>query len=92
MSDYDSDLLDILASRDVPEGHTDGAQQAVDNADEWWRSTALLAIRELAATGREFTADDIRDLGVTERAKPRRGGARARPAEAVGGRVPHRRP
>ena len=28
MSDYDSDLLDILASRDVPEGHTDGAQQA----------------------------------------------------------------
>lgn len=98
MSDESPDLLDLLASQNVPEGHTDGAQQAIDNADDWWRSTALLAIREMARSGQEFTADDIRELGVTEPDQPNRWGgafltiAREGLIEAVGARRSTRGP
>lgn len=50
------DLLEALA----------GARQAQENTDDWWRSTAMSAVRTLAETGHPFTADDIRDLGVPE--------------------------
>lgn len=43
-----------------------GAGQADQNADDWWRDGAMRAVRHLARTGREFTADDVRHLGVPE--------------------------
>jgi hypothetical protein len=51
-----------------------GARRADDNADDWWRSTALAGIEALAASGREFTADDLRALGVVEPDHPGRWG------------------
>ena len=42
---------------------TTGLEQAITNASaDWWHEGALLAIRQLAAAGRGFTADDVRDL------------------------------
>ena len=44
-----------------------GAERALANADDWWRSSAERAVRVLAATGRPFTAFDLVDhCGVTE--------------------------
>lgn len=51
--------LDLLATQ-IPEGAYDGAQQADDNAEAGWRQAALVEIENMAQSGIEFTADDIR--------------------------------
>ena len=61
------DLLDLAEAMA-------GADRADKNADNWWRSCALRAVETLAASGREFTADDVRDLGVPEPDQPNRWG------------------
>lgn len=61
-------LLDLAAAMA-------GAEQADANADSWWRDGALRAVEHLASTGREFTADDLRDLGVPEPDNSARWGA-----------------
>lgn len=43
-----------------------GVQQAEENADAWWWSTAMSAIKHLASTGIEFDAFDVTELGVPE--------------------------
>jgi hypothetical protein len=53
-----------------------GVAQANENTDIWWRSCADQAIDTLAATGRPFTADDVRDLGVPDPPSPKAWGAR----------------
>ena len=74
----------------------EGVRVANDNEDEWWKSCADRAIDTLAATGRPFTADDIRDMGVPDPTSPRAWGARFLTASRQGrivrvGYVPSRR-
>lgn len=52
-----------------------GADAAGRNTDEWWRDGARRAVHALARTGREFTADDVRDFGVSEPDHPNRWGS-----------------
>jgi hypothetical protein len=44
----------------VPAGAYDGAERADANAEDPWRRAALSEIEALAASGCEFTADDVR--------------------------------
>lgn len=74
----------------------EGVRVANDNADDFWKATADQAIDHLAATGRPFTADDVRDLGVPDPISPRAWGARFLAASRQGrivrvGYVPSRR-
>lgn len=39
----------------------DALQRVEAHADIDWKDAAAVALRDLAATGREFTADDVRD-------------------------------
>jgi hypothetical protein len=78
------------ALRDEGVARVDAAQ------DEWWKSCADQAIDTLAAAGRPFTADDVRDLGVPDPTSPRAWGARFLTAARQGrivrvGYVPSRR-
>ena len=43
-----------------------GRNQSEQNADSWWWSCGIQAVRALAAVGRPFTIDDVRDLGIPE--------------------------
>lgn len=52
-------LLDEL--EDARRARDDGAQTAADSSHPYWRLAAEQAIRELAASGRVFTAEDLRD-------------------------------
>lgn len=52
---------------------TDGAPGPEWCAD--WRATAEEAVLRLAASGRPFCTDDVRDLGVPEPGQPNRWGA-----------------
>lgn len=61
-----------------------GAEQAIENADDWWRSCAEAAVRNLARTGRDFTADDVRALGMSEPDHPNRWGGLFRWAARAG--------
>lgn len=54
----------------------EGVAIADENADQWWKATADQAIDHLAATGRPFSADDVRALGVPDPVSPRAWGAR----------------
>lgn len=54
----------------------EGVALADEAATDWWRSCADRAINTLAATGRPFTADDVRELGVPDPASPKAWGAR----------------
>ena len=45
------------------------------NPDPWWQDSALRAIDHLAASGVEFTAADLDDLGVPQPDHPCRWGA-----------------
>jgi hypothetical protein len=53
----------------------DGLRRAGEGLDDWWRRTALQAIKHLVAVGRPFTADDVRDLGVPDPPSPKAAGA-----------------
>lgn len=50
--------LDFTAP--VPTGAYEEAELADENAETMWRREAMTQIEFLASTGREFTADDIR--------------------------------
>lgn len=76
-----------LAGLDLDHAMT-GARRADENADDWWRSTARAGIEFLAASGREFTADDLRALGVTEPDHPNRWGGALLGASRAGLIVP----
>jgi hypothetical protein len=52
-----------------------GLGSAIEHADPWWLECALQAIEDLAATGREFTAWDLSDMGVPDPDRPARWGA-----------------
>lgn len=74
----------------------EGVRVADENADDFWKATADQAIDHLASTGRPFTADDVRDLGVPDPTSPRAWGARFLTASRQGrivrvGYVPSRR-
>lgn len=61
-----------------------GIVQANENTDAWWRDCADQAIDSLAVTGRPFTADDVRDLGVPDPPSPKAWGARFLGASRAG--------
>jgi hypothetical protein len=79
---------DVLAGRD----------HAGRNADEWWLSTAMQAVRVMATTGREFQAFDlVQTYRVPEPDHPNRWGALFTRAAREGvivpvGAAPSRRP
>ena len=54
------------------------------NTDGWWLSCAEAALAVLVASGREFTADDIRALGVPDPDIPNRWGSLMAAAKARG--------
>lgn len=61
-----------------------GVQLALDNADDWWQSVAMRALRWLAATGQPFEAYDVTELGVPDPDHPNRWGALFRAAHTAG--------
>ncbi len=61
-----------------------GLTLAEANADRWWKSCAVAGIDHLASTGRPFTADDLRDLGVPDPGHPNHVGAQFMAAARAG--------
>lgn len=62
--------------------------EVLDNADDWWRSTAERALRWWAESGMEFDAFDITELGVPDPDHPNRWGALFQSAVTAGLIVP----
>jgi hypothetical protein len=63
-----------------------GVEQATENADAWWWSCAMTALKHLASLGTDFTAYDITEHGVPDPDNANRWGAlfnAARKAEIV---------
>jgi hypothetical protein len=54
------DQLSLDFDAQVPAGAYVGPELADENAESMWRREALAQIEFLASTGREFTADDVR--------------------------------
>lgn len=54
---------------------TNGMRQAAENADSWWWSCGWTAVQALAESGRPFTIEHVRELGVPEPDCPQRYGA-----------------
>ena len=54
------------------------------NKDPWWHAGAMKAIQQLAATGHNFTAADLTDMGVAEPDHPCRWGSLFASAKATG--------
>jgi hypothetical protein len=85
---------DAPADKDVLAGRG----QAEHNADDWWLSTAMQAVRAMAATGREFQAFDLAEIyGTPEPDHANRWGALLTRAAREGvivsvGAAPSRRP
>lgn len=75
-------------SQPLPPGTFAGVRLAEDNADAWWWSTAMSGVQALAASGREFDAYDLTELGVPEPDSPNRYGALFRAAHRAGVIVP----
>lgn len=81
-------------------GHEDttGRDQAEEGTDAWWRSTAMQAVRAIAATDREWQCYDlVADYGVPDPDHPNRWGALLGHAARLGlivpvGAAPSRRP
>jgi hypothetical protein len=86
--DRQAGQLDLFAGRD----------RAEENTDDWWASTAMQAVRALAATGRVFQAYDlVETYGIAEPDHPNRWGALLTRAARHGlivavGAAPSRRP
>lgn len=60
----------------IASGHPlPGRDQAEQNADRWFWSCGTIAVKALAATGRSFSVDDIRRLGVPDPDSHQRWGA-----------------
>lgn len=63
----------------------DGVERARRNADPWWTSCTMAAIRAEAASGRIFEPEDLRDrYGLVEPDHPSRWGAAFRQAHRAG--------
>lgn len=56
----DNPQLTMDFSAPIPAGAYDGADLANENAEDHWRAEAMTTIEFLASTGREFTADEVR--------------------------------
>ncbi len=67
----------------------DGVQQAADNADPWWTSVAIRALRWLADSGRPFECYDLTELGVADPAHLNHWGPLFRAAHTAGLSQPH---
>jgi len=61
-----------------------GVQLAIDNADEWWTSVAMRAMRWLADNGQPFECYDLTELGVPDPDHANRWGALFRSAHTAG--------
>lgn len=85
---HPAEQLDLFAGRD----------QSERNTDAWWASTAMAAVRAMAATGREFQAFDlVETFGLVDPDHPNRWGALLSRAAREGvivavGAAPSRRP
>jgi hypothetical protein len=82
-----------LDASSLANSERDGLEQAIRNsASDWWHSGAILAIRQLALSGRGFDIDHIRDM-AGEPEDPHYWGAlfaaaqKLKIIEAVGARV-----
>jgi len=53
----------------------DGVRLAAANVSPWWLGPATSAVHTLARTGRPFSTEDLRELGVPEPDKSCRWGA-----------------
>ncbi|MGY1712526.1 hypothetical protein ACI8AC_23745 [Geodermatophilus sp. SYSU D00758] len=62
----------------------EGTARANGNADAWWADCFDRAVDYLAATGHEWTTDDVFTLGVPPADHPNRVGARVRAAYQAG--------
>lgn len=60
MASEDQLALDFNAH--APAGAYAGVEQANENAEDHWRAWALREIEIMAKNGRQFTADDIRQI------------------------------
>lgn len=74
-----------------------GTSRADQAADAMWKQLADAAIDRLAASGKPFTTDDVRELGVPDPSSPKAWGARMLSAAKSGrirrvGYQPSRRP
>lgn len=83
------DLFDVLAEeatrpRYVAPSPHPMVDVAAENTDAWWASLARTAITDLAATGRPFSADHVRDMGVPDPDHPNRWGAAFSSARKAG--------
>lgn len=67
---------------------TPGVARAWQNADDWWKSSAMQGLKALAASGRDFDAYDVAQLGVPEPDHANRWGALFRAARQQGLIVP----
>jgi hypothetical protein len=77
------DLLSLLPPEfPLPPDVHAGADDAA--LDDWWKSCAITGINYLASTGREFSADDLRELGIGDPRHPNHWGSVFRAAQAVG--------
>jgi hypothetical protein len=70
----DTEQLDLLAHAAAL--RDEGIARADSTVHDDWRQQVDLAIVQLAASGRRFTADDVRALGIDDPASPRAWGAR----------------
>lgn len=90
-----ADQLDIFAEASARKER--GMAQVDANADDWWKSCADTALKQLAATGRVFEAYDLVLMGVPEPHHPNAWGARMNAAAKRGvirnvGAGPSKRP
>jgi hypothetical protein len=78
------DQLTLDFSAPLPAGVFVGLERAEENADAWWWSTAMTAIKHLASTGVEFSAYEITILGVPDPDNSARWGALFNAASKAG--------
>jgi hypothetical protein len=88
----DEGMLPLIGDR-----QPDGAQQAWQNADDWWGDSAWRALTWMADLGQPFDAWDLTLLGVPDPDSPKRWGGLFRVAYQKGliepvGYGPSRRP
>lgn len=67
-------LIKLAPSTALP-GYSDGLQAAYAYTSEQWRDQALDIVCSLAADGEQFTAEDLRRLGLPAPEKPQQWGS-----------------
>lgn len=74
LAQHDTDQLTLDFTAPIPAGAYDRVDLADENTESHWRMEAMHHIEFLASTGREFTADNVRQA-VGEPDHPNRWGA-----------------